>query len=132
MKKMADFTDRLIEVCGSSQPAEIAKLLNISYQAAKNYLEGRLPDSNVLIVIAERTPYSIGWLLTGRGEKLVNKKDALILSDEIRGFIKSECVKIIGEILEGQKETSHGKTVFLKSKDVKSEKELGKSTSSSG
>ena len=63
------FVERFVEICGTSEPARVQRLLNISYQAAKNYLLGRLPDATVLKAIAEKTPYSIHWLLTGNGEK---------------------------------------------------------------
>ncbi len=104
--KNADFVKRFVEVCDTSQPADVARFLNISYQTAKNYLQGRLPDSNVLRVISERTPYSIHWLLTGGGEKFVGadseKKDTDILSDALRAFIRHECAEIVGELLNDQ------------------------------
>src|SRR5918997_5884363 len=88
-----DFVVRLVEVCGTSKPAEISRMLNVSYQAAKNYLQGRLPDSNVLLTISERTPYSIHWLVTGEGKKFVKtdqEKDREIFTDEIREFVRRE------------------------------------------
>jgi transcriptional regulator with XRE-family HTH domain len=63
------FILRLKEALGTEEPAEIARGLGISYQAAKNYLEGRLPSAEVLTVIAEQTDYSLNWLLTGQGAK---------------------------------------------------------------
>ncbi len=68
----ADFVGRFIEVCGSSEPADVQRKLGISYQGAKNYLLGRLPAPDVLQQIAERTNFSVHWLLTGKGPKLVN------------------------------------------------------------
>jgi hypothetical protein len=68
-----EFVERFIEVCGTSEPSKVQKLLDVSYQAAKNYLQGRLPDSYVLKTISERTPYSINWLLTGQGEKFAGQ-----------------------------------------------------------
>lgn len=64
-----DFSGRLAETLGTGEPAEISRRLGISYQAAKNYLEGRLPSAEVLIAIAEQTDYSLNWLLTGKGAK---------------------------------------------------------------
>lgn len=119
------FVERFIEVCGSSQPAEISRLLNISYQAAKNYLQGRLPDSSVLLSIAEKTPYSIHWLLTGKGEKFIenlSQKDTLILSDQLKALIKEECRKNVAEILSRPEENAQGKVIVLKSEDIKDEK----------
>jgi hypothetical protein len=123
-----NFVLRLVEVCGTSEPAKIQRLLDISYQAAKNYLQGRLPDSYVLRTIAERTPYSINWLLTGRGEKLVSeagsevaREDTPLSSNQIRDLIRSECVEVINELL-GSREPTHQKVVVLQSGSLKSEK----------
>jgi transcriptional regulator with XRE-family HTH domain len=121
----SEFIGRFVEVCGSSQPSDIAQLLNISYQAAKNYLQGRLPDSTVLLSIAEKTPYSIHWLLTGNGEKFVNfdvEKDTLILSDRLQTLIKEECRKNVSEILKRTENAAQGKVIVLKQDDIKEEK----------
>jgi predicted transcriptional regulator len=134
-KKTADdenfaYIGRLIEICGSSQPSKVARLLNISYQAAKNYLQGRLPDSNVLSAIAEQTPYSIHWLLTGQGKKLVEKaigEDTLPLSDQLREFVRKECRELINELINGHSIPVQAKTVVLTSEQVMQEKVLKES-----
>lgn len=118
------FIERFIEICGTAEPARVQRLLNISYQAAKNYLLGRLPDSTVLKTIAEKTPYSIHWLLTGDGEKLVSVKmaqDTPILTDQIRTLIRQECVEVINEML-GSQVTTQSKVVVLQSDKLRSEK----------
>ena len=119
------FVDRLIEVCGSSEPAKIQRLLDISYQAAKNYLQGRLPDSSVLRTIAQRTPYSLNWLLTGDGERFVAGKreneDVPLSARQIRELVRSECVEVINELL-GSHEATQQKVVVLQSDSLKSEK----------
>ena len=118
------FIERFTEVCGTSEPAKIQRLLDISYQAAKNYLQGRLPDSYVLRTIAQRTPYSINWLLTGEGEKLVSApvtEDTPLSARQIRDLIRSECVEVINEIL-GSREATQQKVVVLQSGSLKSEK----------
>jgi hypothetical protein len=120
-----EFVDRFTEVCGSSQAADIKRLLGISYQAAKNYLEGRLPDSSVLLTIAERTPYSIHWLLTGEGKKFVESaqtEDTLRPSDQLRKFVRRECREIINEMLSSQNEKAQYKTVALSAEKIKEEK----------
>lgn len=66
------FGERLKEAFGTDKPAAIAKKLDISYQGAKNYLEGRVPSAESLIVISRSTGYSIHWLLTGQGERTVH------------------------------------------------------------
>ncbi|HQU81526.1 MAG TPA: helix-turn-helix domain-containing protein [Pyrinomonadaceae bacterium] len=109
------FIERLVEVCRTNQPAELAQKLQISYQAARNYLNGRLPDTNVLLLIAERTEYSIHWLLTGKGEKFALKKkdsDTLLLSDQMKTFVRRQCVEVFNELFA------------LRDKPVQSEKEI--------
>jgi hypothetical protein len=118
------FIERFTEICGTSEPAKIQRLLDISYQAAKNYLQGRLPDSYVLRTIAQRTPYSINWLLTGEGEKLVSGSGAVetpLSARQIRDLVRSECVEVINEIL-GSREATQQKVVVLQSGSLKSEK----------
>jgi hypothetical protein len=131
-----DFVARFSEICGTSQPAEIARLLNISYQAAKNYLGGRLPDSAVLKTISEKTPYSINWLLTGQGKKFVeptSNPDTLQLSDQIRAFVRQECLAVMREILQEQKEeTAPAKVIVLTSENIKEEKIMNDSAIFSG
>jgi hypothetical protein len=120
-----NFTDRLTEVCGTSEPAKIQRLLDISYQAAKNYLQGRMPDSNVLITIANRTPYSIHWLLTGEGEKLVSppkESETPLSAHQIRDLVREECGKVINELLLESRGSAQQKVVVLQSADLKSEK----------
>ena len=67
------FIGRFIEALGTDEPAVVQRKLGIPYQSAKNYLQGRLPASDVLIVISEKTGVSIHWLLTGNGTKWVKK-----------------------------------------------------------
>ena len=120
------FIQRFIEVCGTSEAAKIQRLLNISYQAAKNYLGGRLPDPVVLRTIADRTPYSIHWLLTGHGEKLVSgpdrtDQDTPLTARQVRELVRVECVEVINELMRSRESTQQ-KVVVLPSESVKSEK----------
>jgi hypothetical protein len=126
------FIARFTEVCGTAEPAKIQRLLDISYQAAKNYLQGRLPDSYVLRTIAERTPYSINWLLTGKGSRLVSEgstEGARLSESQMRDLVRSECRdmirsesrELINELLASREATQH-KVVVLQSGSLKSEK----------
>lgn len=120
-----DFVERFVEVCGTSKPAEVSRMLNVSYQAAKNYLQGRLPDSKVLLTICERTPYSIHWLITGEGKKFVKpgqEKDREIFTDEMRTFVRSECLDVINEVFVQPKEQANLKVVVLSPDKIKEEK----------
>src|SRR5688500_13694415 len=121
------FIERFVEVCGTSEPAKIQRLLDISYQAARNYLQGLLPDSYVLKALALRTPYSINWLLTVEGENLVSTTTAKTIEDtplsarQIRDLVRSECVEVINELL-GSHGSTQQKIVVLPSGSLKSEK----------
>ncbi|HKQ06640.1 MAG TPA: helix-turn-helix domain-containing protein [Blastocatellia bacterium] len=83
-----EFVTRLIEACGTDEPAEIQRKVGLSYQGAKNYLSGRLPKAEELMKIANSTDVSIHWLLTGEGpkERTIVKaiKDGVVNLDEIR------------------------------------------------
>ena len=125
-----NFVERLIEVCGTSKPAKISRLLDVSYQAAKNYLQGRLPDSIVLLTISERTSYSIHWLVTGEGKKFVEineEKDREIFTDEMRAFVRRECWDLINEVLGKPKESVNRKIVVLSPDKIKQEKVIDES-----
>ena len=117
----SEFVKRFIEICGTSEAGEISKKLNISYQAARNYLEGRLPDSYVLINIADKTPYSIHWLLTGNGGKFVDKIENIeekMFLGKMREAAKQGCSAALLEMLDG----SSAKTVILENTKLRSEK----------
>lgn len=129
-KENIDFVGRLVEICGSSQPADVARILKVSYQAAKNYLNGRMPDSNILLIIAEKTPYSIHWLLTGQGEKFAEtgkiQENTLLTPDALRTFVRRECLQVVGQILHDQTQSvetvSQPKIVVLTPDKIREEK----------
>ena len=124
MRKNPEFIARFIEACGTSEPADIQRLLNISYQAAKNYLQGRLPQTDVLISISERTSYSIDWLLTGRGKKIienVTRQDTPIHTGQIEESVRRICVEVINE-MTGSQVAAQPKVVVLQSSELLSEK----------
>ena len=134
MDKNRAFSARFIEACGTSKPAKIQRLLNISYQAAKNYLQGRLPQTDVLISISESTSYSIDWLLTGRGKKFledVPHEDTPILTRQIRDLIRNTCVEVINE-MNGSQGAAQPKVVVLQSSELMSEKVTERAETLSG
>ncbi len=107
MSKKDNYIARFAEVCGTDKPAEVAGKLQITYNAARNYLQGRMPDSSILIKIAEKTSYSIHWLLTGEGEKIVSGKsvgteNTIIPTDQISELVRNEVVKFFGDALKIQ------------------------------
>ena len=124
MPNSQDFTERFIEVCGSSRPTDIQQLLGISYQAAKNYLSGRLPNTEVLLAISERTPFSIDWLLTGRGKKFIDKAmsvDTPPPAGRMESFVRQICVEVINEMIP-EREPNRSRIVVLPASDVLSER----------
>ena len=124
MNKNPEFINRFIEACGTSEPAKIKRLLNISYQTAKNYLQGRLPQSDVLITIGERTSCSIDWLLTGRGKKFIHEVRSLdtpVLTGRFKESVREICVEVINE-MNGSQRPAQPKIVVLQSRDLMSEK----------
>jgi hypothetical protein len=119
-----EFGSRLAEACSTSEPARIQRLLNISYQAAKNYLNGRLPDPRVLLTIAERTPYSLHWLLTGEGEKFsipVRTEDTLPLARQISALIKQEVEDAVAQAMTKFPAEAGSRRIVLNPEDVLSE-----------
>ena len=121
---IGDFGARFAEACGTSEPARIQRLLNISYQAAKNYLNGRLPEPRVLITVAERTPYSLHWLLTGEGEKFsipARSEDTLPLARQISALIKQEVEDAVNQALANKPVESGPRRIVLSPDDVLSE-----------
>ena len=124
----AEFIKRFEEACGTSQPTNVKRLLGVSYQAAKNYLSGRLPDARVLKLIGEKTPYSIHWLVTGKGPKMIEEPsldDTPLLARQIREFIRQECVEVIND-MSGVNQADQPKVVVLQSDKLMSEKVLVK------
>ncbi len=119
------FGVRFAEVCGTTEAAKIQRLLNISYQAAKNYLNGRLPDPRVLLTIAERTPYSLHWLLTGQGEKFAlpaGNEGTPILARQIGELIRQEVSSAVNHAMEKAQQPGF-KTIVLRTDELKSETE---------
>lgn len=124
-----EFVARLIEACGTAEPARIKRLLNISYQAAKNYLAGRYPSTEVLITIAATTGCSIHWLLTGEGKKFADPsrpEDTPLSPGHADAFVRKICVEVINERFGSQEQQP--KVVVLPSDSLREEKESPRPT----
>ncbi len=133
MAKNKEFSKRFVEICGTSRPAEIQRMLDISYQTAKNYLEGRLPSAEVLVTICERTPYSLNWLLTGRGNKFAHEisEDTPLPAGEMETFVRRICVEVINEMTTNPT-PAQSRIVVLPSSSVLSEKTADQPVTSTG
>ena len=134
MDKNSEFIARFVEVCGTAEAAKIQRLLNISYQTAKNYLRGRLPQADMLITISERTSCSIDWLLRGVGKKFTDEQrieDTPILTGQFEASVRRICVEVINEI-SGRQEESQSKVVVLQSSELMSEKVMDEAKTLTG
>jgi hypothetical protein len=122
MKINTEFASRFADVCGTQEAAKVQRLLNIPYQSAKNYLNGRLPQAEVLILIADRTGCSIDWLLTGRGKKFLSARpqaDTPLTAGQIAS-VRSICVEVINE-MNGTTAPAQSRIVRLQSSELMSE-----------
>lgn len=120
MNRDLEFSARLAAVCGTDKVADIQRLLNISYQAAKNYMAGRVPTPAMLVQISDATGCSIDWLLTGRGKKFLDAvpaEDTPLTAGQIAS-VRSICVEVINE-MNGAKQQP--RIVRLQSSDLMSE-----------
>jgi phage repressor protein C with HTH and peptisase S24 domain len=133
MKINTDFANRFADVCGTAEAAKVQRLLNIPYQSAKNYLNGRLPQAEVLILISERTGCSIDWLLTGRGKKFLSgtlAPDTPLSAGQIAS-VRSICVEVINE-MNGATAPAQSRIVRLQSSELMSEAVQDEALTSSG
>jgi hypothetical protein len=121
------FIERFIEACGSDEPAEIKRLLNVSYPAARNYLDGRIPRGRILLKIAANTDYSLHWLLTGIGEKVVPRepsiRDTPIPPAVTLESVREICVQVVSAELD-RRLSAEPKIFVLPTDQVKSEKAM--------
>lgn len=82
----AAFGERVSRAFDTKKPAVIAKRLAITYQGARNYLDGKMPSIEKLVQISDSTGYSIHWLLTGEGpERLAERRRDESEPEEARG-----------------------------------------------
>ena len=68
---MDEFGQRLRKAFSNAKNAEIARQLDVSEPAVKNYIAGRVPDADKLRLISNLTKCSLHWLLTGEGNQFV-------------------------------------------------------------
>jgi predicted transcriptional regulator len=94
---------RLREAFNGAKNAQIAKRLNCTKSAVKNYIDGRatLP---LLMAISEQTGYSVDWLLTGKGVKYLNPAGKISFDRLIEDRIKQIAEETVKEALRKFKE----------------------------
>lgn len=64
------FGERLKKAFGNAKQVEIARKMGVSESAVKNYVAGRVPDAEKLLLIKNLTNCNLHWLLTGEGDDL--------------------------------------------------------------
>ncbi len=79
------FGERLKIAFNQAINADIAKKLEVSEGAVSNYVRGRVPDAEKLLLISKITNCSIDWLLTGKGEQFVDSASEKIVKVENEG-----------------------------------------------
>jgi len=67
---MTTFGERLRTAFDNAKNAEIARKLRVSDAAVKNYINGRVPNIDILLLINILTGRSLDWLLLGKDETL--------------------------------------------------------------
>ncbi len=137
-KDSEGFVSRLVAMCGSSNPHVVADFFGVSYNAAKNYLNGRIPEGKVLVGLTEKTPVSIHWLLTGDGDKFVDGADkteaemlASILSELADPSLLRKVFEVVSEDrIQASRENESGplkrRIISIKSERIRKEKETSR------
>ena len=81
-EKLSAFGERLLEAFGDVSENVIADIMQIEVSELPRYLEGELPTAETLKHISDFTNFSIHWLITGEGEKLVRPENVAIIPAE--------------------------------------------------
>lgn len=91
-----DFVRRLNEAFGHASMAEVARRLKVPHATVRNYYQGRLPASDVLIKIANETGISLNWLLIGTGDMYAGDRPPIGLGR----FLEERIGEMIDERLQ--------------------------------
>lgn len=76
MNNKEDFSRRFKEAFNGIPNKDIAELLGVSKASITLYTSGRLPPSEMLLVVAEKTGCNLHWLMTGHGPKWAQSTDS--------------------------------------------------------
>ncbi len=96
-----DFVARLLKVFNNASMAQVARQLKVPHATVRNYFQGRLPATEVLMKMADETGVSINWLLLGQGEMYAGELPAI----GIGRFLEEKIIEIIDQRLS---EAGHG------------------------
>lgn len=90
-----EFRSRLLKVFNNASMAEVARQVKVPHATVRNYFQGRLPATEVLMKIADETGVSINWLLLGRGEMYAGELPPI----GIGRFLEEKIIEIIDKKL---------------------------------
>lgn len=85
------FRARLNKVFNYASMAEVARKLKIPHATVRNYYQGRLPATEVLIKIANETGVSLNWLLIGQGDMYGGERPPISIGQ----FLEERIAEII-------------------------------------
>lgn len=94
--KNTSFGERLLSAFGNAKQVEIAAKMGVSPSAVKNYVDGRVPDADKLLLIKKLTNCDLDWLLTGeeKGERKAEPEPPRsfeeALDERIRAIVRAE------------------------------------------
>lgn len=97
----SDFGQRLKEAFGNATNAVIGNKIGVSEGAVGFYVRGRVPDSEILVKIADVTNCNLHWLLTGEGKQSLS--DQLDLNEALRDMIREIVREELGSATKSKK-----------------------------
>ena len=92
-----DFRMRLLTVFNHASMAEVARQLKIPHATVRNYFQGRLPATEVLVKIANETGVSLNWLLLGTGDMYAGRRPPIGIGQ----FLEEKIGEIINKKFAG-------------------------------
>jgi transcriptional regulator with XRE-family HTH domain len=111
---MPSIEDRLKEIMGTSSGREFANSLGKSSTTVNQYLHGRIPPADFIVLVCERHQVEPRWLLTGEGPKRMGEVPKAHISEvdeEALEVALDEADRLLESI--GKRATSKQKTQLI-------------------
>lgn len=97
--KKSQFGERLLTVFGHASHREIGEKIGVSRAAVGNYVDGRVPPIDTLLIIHEATNCNLHWLLTGEGPQVVSVQERdSALTRKLRSIAAEQSVAVFGDV----------------------------------
>ncbi len=103
------FGQRFRIAFGNAKNAEIARKMDVSEAAIKNYVAGRVPDAEKLLLIKALTNCNLDWLLTGAEQaSLPAREPSLedVFDRRMRDIVREEIANLRSEISEPEEDVT--------------------------